>query len=88
MSFAMHSQGGKLSGTGRVMDGVNTVTLLDLTAMHSNGSWALMVGTASINGAEPVNYELELVDDVNWVVLEVGGLTYFGPLYAGNIIVR
>jgi hypothetical protein len=88
VSFALHSNGGKVRGTGRVVDGDTSIELLDVTGMHSNGLWAVAVGTASINGGAPVPYDLELVDDNNWINLEVGGLWVFGPMRSGNIVVR
>lgn len=88
VSFALHSRDGRLRGSGRLVDDGHTVELLDLTGMHSNGSWALAVGTASVDGGAPAEYRLELVDDNDWVVLEVAGLRWVGPLYAGNIVVR
>jgi Thrombospondin type 3 repeat len=88
VSFSLHSNGGKLSGTGRLVDGSTTVELLDVTGLHSNGSWAIASGSASVNGGEPVQYFLELIDNNNIVVLEIGTQRWFGSLYAGNIVVR
>jgi thrombospondin type 3 repeat protein len=88
VSFSLHSQGGKLSGTGRLVTASNDVKLLDVTALRSDGDVVVAKGSASIDGDPPAEYVLQLVEANDFVVLEIGDRFWLGPLYAGNIVVK
>jgi hypothetical protein len=89
VSFALHSRGGSLKGSGRIIDGSVRVELLDLTTLHSRpGVSAWASGNASIDGGEPVRYVLEFGDESNVVFIEVGALRWAGALHAGNVMAK
>ena len=88
LSVAMHSKGGTLHGSGRFVDGSTAVEFLDLTALHSEGWWAVALGHASVNGGPPVRYRLEVIEDTDIVHLEVGERYWWGPLSHGNLTVN
>lgn len=87
-SVALHSRGGRLLGSGELIDGDVHVKLLDLTGLRSDGDRVVATGTASIDRGGPVGYRLEVVDSTNTFALEVGGRRWGGTLTNGNLVVR
>ena len=87
VSVALHSAGGRLHGSGRLVDGSTIVKLTDLTGLRSDGDRAVGVGHASIDGAQG-DYRLEIVESTNTFELEVGDRRWAGALTNGNLVVK
>jgi len=88
VNLALHSKDGKLHGSGGLDDGATRVLLLDLTGLRSDGDLVTAIGTASIDGGEPVSYRLEVVDSTDTFALQVGDRQWGGTLTNGNFVVK
>ena len=87
LSVAVHSRGGSVHGSGRLVDGATDVRLLDVTGVHSDGDRAVAVGNARI-GDQVVPFRLEIADGADTFELEVGDRRWAGPLVNGNLVVH
>jgi hypothetical protein len=87
-SVALHSGEGTLHGSGHLASADATVRLLDVSGLRSDGDRVVAVGHASIDGAPPVDYRLEIADEPDAFALEVAGRTWAGVLVNGNVVVR
>jgi thrombospondin type 3 repeat protein len=91
LSFSARSTAGVLEGLGKVVDGRRDIRLLDVTGLRQDGSRAVIVGNARVDGAA-TTYRLEVVDGgeptSDTVELEAGGYRLAGRLAGGNLQVH